>query len=90
MAARLLLQRDLKLDPKKKSSQAYCASIDAVMADADKAHAVFEMGTKAITKAIAELKDQSAKLDRRTAKMRDMRDKLRAIIDRPHEIVGNR
>jgi len=41
---------------------------------------VFEKGAKAITKAITELKDQGAKLDRRTAKMRDMRDQLRALI----------
>jgi hypothetical protein len=82
MAARLILERDLKLDPKKKRSQAYCAAIDAVMADPDKAHAVFEKGTKAITKAIADLTDQGAKLDRRTAKMRDMKDKLRALISR--------
>jgi hypothetical protein len=80
MAARLVLERDLKLDPKKKRSQAYCAAIDAVMADPDKAQAVFEEGTKAITKAIAELTDQDAKLDRRTAKMRDLKDKLRSLI----------
>ena len=66
MAARLVLERDLKLDPKKRRSQAYCAAIDAVMADPDKAQAVFEKGTKTITKAIAELTDQDAKLDRRT------------------------
>jgi hypothetical protein len=80
MAARLVLERDLKLDPKKKRSQAYCAAIDAVMADPDKAQVVFEEGTKAITKAIAELTDQDAKLDRRTAKMRDLKDKLRSLI----------
>jgi hypothetical protein len=88
MAARLILERDLKLDPKKKRSQTYCAAIDAVMADPDKAQAVFEKGTKAITKAIAELTDQGAKLDRRTAKMRDMRDKLRATL-RKRRKVGN-
>jgi AIPR protein len=80
MAARLILQRELKLDPKKKRSQAYCGAIDAVMSDPDKAQAVFEKGAKAITKAITELKEQDAKLDRRTAKMRDMKDKLRALI----------
>jgi len=80
MAARLILERDLKLDPKKKRSQTYCAAIDAVMSDPDEAQAVFEKGTKAITKAIAELTDQGAELDRRTAKMRDMKDKLRALI----------
>jgi len=80
MAARLILERELNLDPKKKRSQAYCAAIDTVMADPDQAQVVFEKGTKAITKAIAELTDQGAKLDRRTAKMRDMKDKLRALI----------
>jgi hypothetical protein len=80
MAARLILERELKLNPNKKRSQAYCAAIDIVMADPDKAQAAFEKGTDAITKAIAELTDQGAKLDRRTAKMRDMRDKLRALI----------
>jgi AIPR protein len=80
MAARLILERELKLNPNKKRSQAYCAAIDAVMADPDKAQAVFEKGTEAITKVIAELPDQGAKLDRRTAKMRDMKDKLRALI----------
>jgi hypothetical protein len=80
MAARLVLERELGLDARRKRSQAYCAAIDAVMADPDKAQAVFEKGTKAITKAITELRDQDAKLDRRTAKMRDMKDKLRALI----------
>jgi hypothetical protein len=80
MAARLVLERDLELDPKQKRSQAYCTAIDAVMSDPDKAQAVFEKGTKAITGAIAALTEQGAKLDRRTAKMRDMRDKLRALI----------
>jgi AIPR protein len=80
MAARLVLQRELDLDPRKKRGQAYCATIDAVMADPDRAQAVFEKGAKAITKAITELKDQDARRDRRTAKMRDMRDKLRALI----------
>lgn len=50
------------------------------MTDPDKAQAVFEEGTHLITKAISELTNQDAKLDRRTAKMRDMKDKLRALI----------
>ena len=81
MAARLIIERDQKLDPGKKRSQAYCRAIDAEMLDPDKAQLVFERATQAITHAIAELKDQDAKLDRRTAKMRDMRDKLRAVIE---------
>ena len=64
MAARLILERDLKLDPKKKRSQTYCAAIDAVIADPDKAQAVFEKGTKAITKAIAELQHVPTAMNR--------------------------
>jgi AIPR protein len=91
MAARLILQRDLKLDPKKKRSQTYCNAIDTEMADPDKAQVVFEEGTRAITAAVSELKAQGAELDRRTAKMRDMRDKLRGILvgsAEPAEAVG--
>ncbi|PWB89884.1 hypothetical protein C5688_13675 [Methylocystis sp. MitZ-2018] len=80
MAARLILERELKLDPKKKRSQSYCNAIDGVMADPDKAQTIFERATKAIEAAASELKEQGAGLDRRTAKMRDMRDKLRSII----------
>jgi hypothetical protein len=40
MAARLILERDLKLDPKRKRSHTYCAAIDAVMGDPDKAQAL--------------------------------------------------
>ena len=81
MAARLIIERDQKLDPKKKRFQAYCKVIDAMMLDPDKAQAAFEKATQAIKQAISELKHQGAGLDRRTAKMRDMRDKLRAVIE---------
>ncbi len=80
MAARLILERKLKLDPQKKRSQAYCVAIDAIMADPDEALAVFEDGAEAIRKAIIDLSALDAKLDRRTAKMRDMRDRLRSLI----------
>ena len=80
MAARLILERDLKLDPKKKRSHAYCKSIDAIISDPDKAQIVFETAASNITKAIGDLTSQGAKLDRRTAKMRDMKDRLRALI----------
>lgn len=80
MAARLILERELKLDPKKKRSQSYCNAIDNVMADPDKAQNVFDHGAKAIEEAIASLKDQGGARDRRTAKMKDMRDALRNII----------
>lgn len=80
MAARLILERDLTLDPAKRRSKAYCSAIDDVMVDPDEAQIVFERATHAINDAIAELKELGAELDRRTAKMRDMRDKLRALI----------
>lgn len=80
MAARLILQRQLKLDANKRRSQAYCKAIDEVMADPDKAQEVFEKATAAISKAVKELGNLDAKLDRRTAKMRDMRDKLRDML----------
>jgi len=80
MAARLILEKELDLEPKKKRSQGYCYAIDAIMSDPDKAQNVFERATDAIRAAIAELRDLGAGLDRRTAKMRDMRDKLRDII----------
>jgi hypothetical protein len=80
MAARLILERELKLDPQKKRSQVYCAAIDAVMADPDKAQAVFEEGAEAIKQAITELSELGAGLDRRSAKMRDMKEKLRSLI----------
>jgi hypothetical protein len=80
MAARLILERQLKLDPNRKRSQAYCGPIDTVMADPDGSQAVFDLSTDAIKQAIKELSDQDARVDRRTAKMRDMRDKLRSLI----------
>jgi len=80
MAARLIIERDGKLDPKKRRTQAYCKAIDSILLDPDKAQGVFELATEAITRSVAELKDQGAELDRRTAKMRDMRDKLRTVI----------
>jgi hypothetical protein len=80
MAARLIIERKLKLDPRKKRSQAYCVAIDAIMADPDEALAVFNEGSKAIKTAIIDLSALDAKLDRRTAKMRDMRDRLRSLI----------
>ena len=44
MAARLILERNLKLDAKKKLSQAYCSAIDAVISDPDEAQKVFDEG----------------------------------------------
>ena len=81
MAARLILERLLKLDPKKWHSQVYCEKIDKVMAEPDEAQKIFGYGTSAISKAITALSAQGANRDRRTAKMRDMKDKLRAIIE---------
>lgn len=80
MAARLLLEKSLSLDSSKKRSQTYCTKIDTVMADADEAQHVFERATEAIQVAVASLKEHDAGLDRRTAKMKDMRDSLRDVI----------
>lgn len=85
MAARLILELRLKLDPKKKRSKAYCSAIDAAMLDPDSAQAVFDQATVAITLAIKALAEQGAQLDRRTAKMRDLRDKLREVIVEPRD-----
>jgi hypothetical protein len=81
MAARLILERIYDLDPLKKRSQAYCTQVDDVMTNPDAAQKIFETGTVAIQWAIAALPEHGAALDRRTAKMRDMKDKLRAIIE---------
>lgn len=80
MAARLILERDLNLSARKKRSQVYCSAIDNIMLDPDKALAVFVEGTKAISRAVEQLKEQGVGIDRRTAKMRDMRDRLRMVI----------
>jgi hypothetical protein len=50
------------------------------MTDADEAQVLFDQGTKAIQRAVLELKDHGVGLNRRTAKMRDMRDQLRSVI----------
>jgi len=87
MAARLLIEREQGLDAKKRLTQSYCRAIDTTMLDADKAQVVFEKATDAIALAIAELKDLGAGQDRRTAKMRDMKDKLRSVIaSEPHTV----
>lgn len=80
MAARLILERSLNLDPKKKRSQTYCNAIDNVMTDPEAAQKIFERGTVAIDLAIKALEGHGASLDRRTAKMRDMKDALLTII----------
>lgn len=49
MAARLLLEQQLKLDQAKKHTKPYCAAIDAVMADPEEALKVFEKGTRSPT-----------------------------------------
>jgi hypothetical protein len=80
MAARLILERMLMLDPNKRRSQAYCNAIDAVMSEPDEAQKIFDQGAAAIQKAINTLTEQGGARDRRTAKMKDMRDSLRRII----------
>jgi hypothetical protein len=68
----------------KKRSQQYCAKIDAVMTGADEAQKIFENANIAIQAAISTLGRHDAALDRRTAKMKDMRDALRGVIMGPH------
>jgi len=80
MASRLIIERDLGLKAEKKRSQAYCSAIDEIMTDPDKAQLVFERAVTAINQAISSLKVEGVALDRRTAKMKDMRDELRRIV----------
>lgn len=80
MASRLIIERDQGLKAEKKRSHAYCSTIDEIMTDPDKAQSIFERSATAINYSISSLKVQGAALDRRTAKMKDMRDELRRIV----------
>jgi hypothetical protein len=80
MASRLIIERALKLDAKKRRTQAYCNEIDKLMYDAEGAQAIFERAASLIEKSVSSLKELGVNMDRRTAKMRDMRDRLRTII----------
>lgn len=80
MAARLILDNRLKLDAKRKRSQAYCNKIDAVMFDPDASQKLFEESAAKVAQAITKLHSLGAARDRRTAKMRDLRDTLRGLI----------
>lgn len=80
MAARLTIECHSNLDSKRKRTQHYCSAIDDVMADPELALSIFESSSKSILEAITALKQQGAQLDRRTAKMRDMKDALRLTI----------
>lgn len=80
MAVRMLLERNLGLDPEKKRTQKYCNAIDTIMSDPDEAQTVFDLGVVAIERAISMLGEQEGARDRRTAKMKDMRDNLREVI----------
>ncbi|MDR6413245.1 UNVERIFIED_ORG: hypothetical protein ABIC62_006680 [Burkholderia sp. 1595] len=81
MAARLIVEKQYGLEPEKKRSRAYCVKIDEVMSDVEEAQKVFEAAQEAIHKAVNDLGASDAGLDRRTAKMKDMRDKLREVIE---------
>jgi len=81
MAARLILERRHTLDPNKRRSQQYCAVIDKVMFDPDEAQALFEKGTEVIQLAISKMPHLEAARDRRTAKMRDMKEVLKQVIE---------
>ena len=81
MASRLLLERVFTLSPLKKRSQTYCATLDNVFNDPDSAQVVFEIASAAIQKSIEKMSAQDAGIDRRTAKMRDMKDALKQGIE---------
>ncbi|MGN4077063.1 AIPR family protein [Burkholderia gladioli] len=80
MAARLVMERQYKLDPDKKRSRAYCMKLDGIMSDVEEAQKVFHAAQESVHRAVHDLGVSDAGLDRRTAKMKDMRDKLREII----------
>jgi hypothetical protein len=77
MAARLLLERDHGLDGTKKLSSSYCEDIDDAMADPDVSQGTFDEATAWIDACLTKL---GLGLDRRTAKMRDMRDALKGAV----------
>lgn len=79
MAARLIVEKDHFLEPKKKLSSGYCDVMDKIMLDPDRSLTIFERAVASVDKAIEQLGPQVG-LDRRTAKMRDMRDTLRLVL----------
>ena len=79
MAARLIIERDQGLDAKKRLSKPNCDMIDRIMLDPDASLLVFEHAVASVNEAIKQLGPQVG-LDRRTAKMRDMRDTLRTVL----------
>lgn len=79
MAARMLIEKDHVLDAKKKLTKGYCDIIDSVMLNPDASLGVFERAVAAVDVAITQIGVQGG-LDRRTAKMRDMRDTLRSVL----------
>lgn len=79
MAARLILEKNQGLDPKKKLTKGYCDPIDGIMLNPDASLSVFEHAVTSVDDAIKQLGPQVG-LDRRTAKMRDMRDSLRSVL----------
>lgn len=88
MAARLIIEKEKTLDPKKRLSKAYCDVIDKLMLDTDAAQSIFEKAVNGLEEAIKTL-DSSLSLDRRTAKMKDMRDALRSVLSRPSGEVAS-
>lgn len=79
MACRILIEQDNCLDSKKKLTRSYCECIDGAMLDTELSQAIFERAVAAVEAAI-ELLGSSVGLDRRTAKMKDMRDALRSVL----------
>lgn len=79
MAARLIAERNTGIDAKKKLTKTYCDYLDKLMLDADLSQFAFERAVEAVETSIKNLGPQVG-LDRRTAKMRDMRDELRNVV----------
>lgn len=80
MATRLIIEVAQKLKSSSKMSRNYCSTIDSIMFDIEKSQAIFEKAISVIAVTIPELEDKSSGRDRRTAKMRDMRDRLRDAV----------
>jgi hypothetical protein len=79
MAARIIIEIDNHLESRKKLTKAYCDIIDSIMIDTDASQKIFERAVEVVNIAIEKL-GTNVGLDRRTAKMKDMRDMMRSVI----------
>lgn len=86
MAARLIIEKEQTLDPRRKLTKGYCDPIDGTMLNPDVSLDVFQDAVMSVDDAIKQLGPQVG-LDRRTAKMRDMRDALRSVLGSPSMVA---